>query len=141
MINNGERLAILVGQGARGAAAEVRELAELTGAGVAKALPGKDVLPDDLPYVTGAKFAHPDRPVIALVGDGTMQMNGTAELITALRCHPQWTDRRCAVCVFHDNDLNQVIWTMRSARMGWSCWTFGVILMCRRFRRMPRSSR
>jgi pyruvate dehydrogenase (quinone) len=49
VINNGERLAILVGQGARGAAAEVRELAELTGAGVAKALLGKDVSPTTSP--------------------------------------------------------------------------------------------
>ncbi|MBY5161380.1 thiamine pyrophosphate-requiring protein [Salsipaludibacter albus] len=53
LVNAGERVAVLVGQGARGAAAEVRELAELTGAGVAKALLGKDVLPDDLPWVTG----------------------------------------------------------------------------------------
>ena len=35
-----------------------------------------------VPYAIGAKFAHPDRPVIALVGDGAMQMNNMAELIT-----------------------------------------------------------
>src|SRR5262245_11324188 len=51
VINAGSRLAILVGQGAREAAEEVMEVAELTGAGVAKALLGKDVLSDDLPYV------------------------------------------------------------------------------------------
>jgi pyruvate dehydrogenase (quinone) len=53
ILNAGERVAILVGQGARGAAKEVEEAAELLGAGVAKALNGRDVLPDDLPYVTG----------------------------------------------------------------------------------------
>jgi pyruvate dehydrogenase (quinone) len=53
ILNAGEKVAILVGQGARGAAKEVEEVAELLGCGVAKALNGRDVLPDDLPYVTG----------------------------------------------------------------------------------------
>ncbi|MGW0246308.1 thiamine pyrophosphate-requiring protein [Nocardia goodfellowii] len=284
ILNAGERVAILIGQGARGAAAEVRELAELTGAGVAKALLGKDVLPDDLPYVTGsigllgtrpsyelmrdcdtlliigsnfpytqfmpeldqaravqidldgaligmryptevnlvgdaratlrellpllnrqsnrswretieknvqrwwqtvehqamvdaepinpmrviwelsqripdnaivtadsgsatnwyarclrmrgqiraslsgtlatmgagvpyaigAKFAHPDRPAIALVGDGAMQMNGLAELMTITRYQHLWSDPRLVVGVFHNNDLNQVTWELRA---------------------------
>ncbi|MGW5049898.1 thiamine pyrophosphate-requiring protein [Actinokineospora sp. NPDC004072] len=283
VLNAGERVAILIGQGARSAAAEVREVAERTGAGVAKALLGKDVLPDDLPYVTGsigllgtrpsyelmrdcdtllivgsnfpysqflpefgqaravqididgsligmryptevnlvgdaratlaallprlehkadrtwrstveqnvarwwetmdmqaklgakpvnpmrvvselsaripedaivtadsgsgtnwyarqlklrgrmrgslsgtlatmgpavpyaigAKFACPDRPVIALVGDGAMQMNGLAELITIARYRSLWSDPRCVICVFHNNDLNQVTWELR----------------------------
>nr|WP_042186820.1 thiamine pyrophosphate-requiring protein [Kibdelosporangium sp. MJ126-NF4]CEL17584.1 Pyruvate oxidase [Kibdelosporangium sp. MJ126-NF4]CTQ91190.1 Pyruvate oxidase (EC 1.2.3.3) [Kibdelosporangium sp. MJ126-NF4] len=284
VLNSGQRVAMLIGQGARGAAAEVREVAELTGAGVAKALLGKDVLPDDVSYVTGAigllgtrpsyelmrdcdtllivgsnfpytqflpefgqaravqididgsmigmryptevnlvgdaretlsalvahlrrqedrswrdtveanvarwwetmekqamldakpvnpmrivwelservpanaivtadsgsaanwyarnlkmrgdmrgslsgtlatmgpgvpyaigaKFACPDRPVIALVGDGAMQMNGMAELITIARYQGLWQDRRCVVCVFHNNDLNQVTWELRA---------------------------
>ncbi|NIH82992.1 thiamine pyrophosphate-requiring protein [Amycolatopsis viridis] len=284
VLDAGEKVAILVGQGARNAAAEVREIAELTGAGVAKALLGKDVLPDDLPYVTGsigllgtrpsyemmrdcdtllivgsnfpysqflpefgqaravqididgsmigmryptevnlvgeakgtlralmpmvqrkddrrwrekieknvaswwdtveqqamvdadpvnpmrvvhelskripedaivtadsgsstnwyarnlrirgrmrgslsgtlatmgpgvpyaigAKFACPDRPVIALVGDGAMQMNGMAELLTIRRYRHLWSDPRLVVCVFHNNDLNQVTWELRS---------------------------
>lgn len=284
ILNAGSKVAILIGQGARGAAAEVREIAELTGAGVAKALLGKDVLPDDLPYVTGsigllgtrpswelmrdcdtllivgsnfpytqflpdfgqaravqididgtaigmryptelnivadaaatlrailpllerktdskwrtditdnvarwwetlekqamleakpvnpmrvvwelsarlpgngilsadsgsstnwyarclkirdqvrgslsgtlatmgpgvpyaigAKFAHPDRPVIALVGDGAMQMNGMAELLTISRYYRQWSDPRLVICVFHNNDLNQVTWELRA---------------------------
>ncbi|WP_435069595.1 thiamine pyrophosphate-requiring protein [Amycolatopsis thermoflava] len=284
ILNEGEKVAILIGQGARNAAAEVREIAELTGAGVAKALLGKDVLPDDLPYVTGsigllgtrpsyemmqdcdtllivgsnfpysqflpeygkaraiqididgsmigmryptevnlvgeakgtlrallpmvrrkadrawrekieknvaswwetveqqamveadpvnpmrvvhelsqripenaivtadsgsstnwyarnlrmrgrmrgtlsgtlatmgpgvpyaigAKFACPDRPVIALEGDGAMQMNGMAELLTIQRYHHLWADPRLVVCVFHNNDLNQVTWELRA---------------------------
>ncbi|GHE99071.1 thiamine pyrophosphate-requiring protein [Amycolatopsis deserti] len=284
ILNAGEKVAILIGQGARNAAAEVREIAELTGAGVAKALLGKDVLPDDLPYVTGsigllgtrpsyemmegcdtllivgsnfpysqflpeygkaraiqididgsmigmryptevnlvgeakgtlrallpmvrrkedrawrekiernvaswwetveqqamvdanpvnpmrvvhelsqripedaivtadsgsstnwyarnlrirgrmrgtlsgtlatmgpgvpyaigAKFACPDRPVIALEGDGAMQMNGMAELLTIQRYQHLWSDPRLVVCVFHNNDLNQVTWELRA---------------------------
>ena len=35
-----------------------------------------------VPYAIAAKFAHPERPVIALIGDGAMQMNNMAELIT-----------------------------------------------------------
>jgi len=53
ILNGGEKVAMLVGQGARAAAEEVKEVAELLGCGVAKALNGIDVLPDDLPYVTG----------------------------------------------------------------------------------------
>lgn len=54
LLNAGERVAILVGQGARGAAAEVTDVAQALGAGVAKALLGKDVLSDELPWVTGS---------------------------------------------------------------------------------------
>src|SRR3954471_23483089 len=53
ILNDGEKVAILVGQGALGATDEVVETAEALGAGVAKALLGKAVLPDDLPFVTG----------------------------------------------------------------------------------------
>jgi pyruvate dehydrogenase (quinone) len=67
-----------------------------------------------VPYAIGAKFAHPDRPVIALVGDGAMQMNGLAELITIVRYQQLWSDRRLVVCVFHNNDLNQVTWELRA---------------------------
>lgn len=54
ILNEGKKVAILVGAGAKHAAEEVMEVAGLLGAGVAKALLGKAVLPDDLPYVTGA---------------------------------------------------------------------------------------
>src|SRR4051812_27426242 len=53
VLNAGEKVAILIGQGARKAAAEVVEVADMLGAGVAKALLGKDALPDTLPFVTG----------------------------------------------------------------------------------------
>ncbi len=54
VLNEGKKVALLVGAGAKGADAELKEAADLLGAGIAKALLGKDVLPDDLPYVTGA---------------------------------------------------------------------------------------
>src|SRR5205807_292994 len=54
VLNAGSKVAMLVGQGALHASAEVAQVAETLGAGVAKALLGKAVLPDDLPYVTGS---------------------------------------------------------------------------------------
>jgi pyruvate dehydrogenase (quinone) len=67
-----------------------------------------------VPYAIGAKFAHPDRPAIALEGDGAMQMNGLAELLTVKRYSQEWSDPRLVVAVLHNNDLNQVTWEMRS---------------------------
>lgn len=54
ILNDGRKVAILIGAGALGAAEEVKQVADLLGAGVAKALLGKAALPDELPYVTGA---------------------------------------------------------------------------------------
>ncbi|HTQ91935.1 MAG TPA: thiamine pyrophosphate-dependent enzyme, partial [Streptosporangiaceae bacterium] len=67
-----------------------------------------------VPYGIGAKFGHPDRPVIVFAGDGAMQMNGLAELITVKHYWEQWTDPRLIVAVLHNNDLNQVTWEMRA---------------------------
>ena len=67
-----------------------------------------------VPYAIGAKFAHPDRPVLAIVGDGAMQMNGLAELITIARYWREWSDPRLVVAVLHNNDLNQVTWELRA---------------------------
>jgi len=67
-----------------------------------------------VPYAIGAKWAHPDRPSIALVGDGAMQMNGLAEHITIAKYYEQWTDKRLIVAVLHNDDLNQVTWEMRA---------------------------
>ena len=67
-----------------------------------------------VPYATGAKFAHPDRPVIALVGDGAMQMNGINELITIGEHWREWEDPRVVVGVLNNGDLNQVTWEMRA---------------------------
>ncbi|GAA4983447.1 thiamine pyrophosphate-requiring protein [Kitasatospora paranensis] len=67
-----------------------------------------------VPYMIGAKFAHPDRPAIAIVGDGAMQMNGLAELITVAKYYRQWSDPRLVVAVLNNQDLNQVTWEMRA---------------------------
>ncbi|GAA1148162.1 thiamine pyrophosphate-requiring protein [Nocardioides aquiterrae] len=67
-----------------------------------------------VPYAIGAKFAHPDRPAIAFEGDGAMQMNGLAELLTISRYWREWTDPRLVVAVLHNNDLNQVTWELRA---------------------------
>jgi pyruvate dehydrogenase (quinone) len=66
-----------------------------------------------VPYAIAAKFAHPERPVVALVGDGAMQMNNMAELITVSKYWRQWADGRWVVCVFNNEDLNQVTWEQR----------------------------
>ncbi|MEU9097831.1 thiamine pyrophosphate-requiring protein [Streptomyces sp. NPDC048361] len=67
-----------------------------------------------VPYVIGAKFAHPDRPAIAIVGDGAMQMNGLAELITAAKYWQEWSNPNLIVAVLNNQDLNQVTWEMRA---------------------------
>jgi pyruvate dehydrogenase (quinone) len=66
-----------------------------------------------VPYAIAAKFAHPSRPVVALVGDGAMQMNNMAELITAQKYWKDWADPRLIVCVFNNEDLNEVTWEQR----------------------------
>jgi pyruvate dehydrogenase (quinone) len=67
-----------------------------------------------VPYGIGAKFGCPDRPVIVFAGDGAMQMNGLAELITIKHYWQQWADPRLIVAVLHNDDLNQVTWEMRA---------------------------
>ena len=66
-----------------------------------------------VPYAIAAKFAHPDRPVIALVGDGAMQMNNMAELITVQKYWREWATPTWICCVFNNEDLNQVTWEQR----------------------------
>ncbi|GES40834.1 pyruvate dehydrogenase (quinone) [Rhizobium sp. ERR 922] len=66
-----------------------------------------------VPYAIAAKVAHPDRPIVALVGDGAMQMNNMAELITVTKYWREWSDPRMVVCVFNNEDLNQVTWEQR----------------------------
>ncbi len=66
-----------------------------------------------VPYAIAAKFAHPDRPVIALVGDGAMQMNNMAELITVAKYWKRWSNKTWICCVWNNEDLNQVTWEQR----------------------------
>jgi pyruvate dehydrogenase (quinone) len=67
-----------------------------------------------VPYAIAAKFAHPNRPVVALVGDGAMQMNGINELITIAKYRERWPDQRLVVLVLNNQDLNQVTWEQRA---------------------------
>jgi pyruvate dehydrogenase (quinone) len=67
-----------------------------------------------MPYAIAAKFAYPDRPVLALVGDGALQMNGMNELITVAKYWHKWSDPRFVVLALNNRDLNQVTWEMRA---------------------------
>src|SRR5579862_6172723 len=80
-------------------------LASLSG-GLATMGPG-------VPYAIAAKFAHPDRPVIAMVGDGAFQMNGMNEVLTIGKYWKRWSDPRLVVMVLNNRDLNQVTWEQR----------------------------
>ena len=66
-----------------------------------------------VPYAIAAKFAHSDRPVIGMVGDGAMQMNNMAELITVAKYWRQWKTPHWALVVLNNQDLNQVTWEQR----------------------------
>ncbi len=66
-----------------------------------------------VPYAIAAKMAYPDRPVLAMVGDGAMQMNGNAELLTVQQYCKRWSDPRFIVMVLVNHDLNQVTWEQR----------------------------
>ncbi len=67
-----------------------------------------------VPYGIGAKFGNPDSPVVVFAGDGAMQMNGLAELITIKHYWQEWADPRLVIAVLHNDDLNQVTWEMRA---------------------------
>ena len=67
-----------------------------------------------VPYAIAAKYAHPERHVIALVGDGSMQMNGINGLITIAKVWKEWGDPRLTVMVLNNGDLNQVTWEQRA---------------------------
>jgi len=66
-----------------------------------------------LPYALAAKMAHPGRPVIALAGDGAMQMNGMNGLITIARHWSDWDNPTLVVLVLNNRDLNFVTWEQR----------------------------
>ena len=66
-----------------------------------------------IPYALGAKFAYPERTVIACLGDGAMQMLGNAALIDLAYYAKRWSNKRCVVVVLNNRDLNQVTWEQR----------------------------
>lgn len=66
-----------------------------------------------VPYAIAAKFAHPDRVSIALVGDGAMQMLGINGLITISKYWKRWSNPNLVIMVLNNGDLNQVTWEQR----------------------------
>jgi pyruvate dehydrogenase (quinone) len=66
-----------------------------------------------VPYALAAKFAYPDRPVIAALGDGAFQMLGMNALLDIARYRDRWTDQRLVILVLNNHDLNQVTWEQR----------------------------
>jgi pyruvate dehydrogenase (quinone) len=66
-----------------------------------------------VPYAFAAKFAYPDRPVIACLGDGAMQMLGINALIDVADKYPRWSNKQLVVLVLNNRDLNQVTWEQR----------------------------
>jgi pyruvate dehydrogenase (quinone) len=67
-----------------------------------------------VPYAFAAKFAYPDRPVIAAIGDGAMQMLGINALIDVAARYERWANRQLVVLVLNNRDLNQVTWEQRA---------------------------
>ena len=66
-----------------------------------------------VPYAIAAKFAYPDRVAVGIVGDGSMQMGGMAETLTAAKYYKSWSDPRLVILVLNNEDLNQVTWEQR----------------------------
>lgn len=66
-----------------------------------------------VPYTIAAKFAHPDRMTIGLVGDGAFQMLGMNEIITISKYWKNWKDPRMMILVLKNKDLNMVTWEQR----------------------------
>ncbi|MGF6709167.1 pyruvate dehydrogenase (quinone) [Luteibacter sp. W1I16] len=67
-----------------------------------------------VPYAIAAKMAHPDRPVLAIAGDGAMQMNGNSELVTIKQYWKRWSNPSLVIMVLVNHDLNQVTWEQRA---------------------------
>src|SRR4029079_15897928 len=79
ILNAGAKVAMLVGEGARGATRVVTAVAEKLGAGVAKALLGKTVLDDTLPYCTGSIGLLGTKPSWTLMNEcDTLLMVGSS---------------------------------------------------------------
>src|SRR3569833_3592272 len=67
-----------------------------------------------IPYAVAGKFAYPERPAFALVGDGAMQMLGINALVTVAKYWKRWPDPRFIVVVLNNGDLNMVSWELRA---------------------------
>ena len=106
VLNGGQKVAMLIGQGAAAAADEVVQVAELLGAAVAKALNGRAALPDDLPFVTGSIGLLGTKPsydmmmgcdTLLMVGTSFPTRNGCRRRGRAARCRSTST-AACSEC-------------------------------------------
>jgi pyruvate dehydrogenase (quinone) len=78
VLNQGSKVAMLVGAGALGAREEVLQVAERLAAPIVKTLPGKAVVPDDHPLTTGGLGLLGTKPSEAVVHEcDTLLMVGT----------------------------------------------------------------
>lgn len=68
-----------------------------------------------MPYGIAAKLEAPDRPVVALAGDGAFQMSGMAELLTVAHRWRDWADPRFVVLVLVNGELAEVTWEQRES--------------------------
>jgi pyruvate dehydrogenase (quinone) len=67
-----------------------------------------------IPYAVAAKFGNPGRSVVAVVGDGAMQMNGINALITVAKYWKRWQNSQLVILVLNNQDLNMVTWEQRA---------------------------
>lgn len=67
-----------------------------------------------MPYAIAGKMANPGRPLLAMIGDGAMQMNGINELITVRRYWERWPNSQFIVLVLNNRDLSFVSWETRA---------------------------
>lgn len=66
-----------------------------------------------IPYALAAKLNYPDRPVVAFVGDGAMQMSGMNALITVAQRRESFADPCFVVLVLNNRELSYVTWEQR----------------------------
>ena len=74
---------------------------------------GQSRIGSALPYAIAAKYAQPQRPVIALLGDGAMQMNGINSLITISQLWHEWANPRLTIMVLNNGESNDAGWEQR----------------------------
>ncbi|TMK54303.1 MAG: thiamine pyrophosphate-requiring protein, partial [Actinobacteria bacterium] len=126
VLNEGKKVAMLVGQGAKHATDEVLEVADVLGAGIAKALLGKDAVPDDVPFVTGSIGLLGTKPSYDMMMDcDTLLMVGSSFPYSQFM--PEWGQAR-AVQVDLDGTMIGIRYPMDSLLVGDSAETLRALL-------------
>ena len=126
ILNEGKKVAMLVGQGAKHATDEVLEVADVLGAGIAKALLGKDAVPDDVPFVTGSIGLLGTKPSYDMMMDcDTLLMVGSSFPYSQFM--PEWGQAR-AVQVDLDGTMIGIRYPMDCMLVGDSAETLRALL-------------